>query len=100
MINWTTPIESLWQILRSTELSTGYMIRYNDTPDPKAKYGYRRKIQQPAGKGGIFELTEKQRLFSGEYTIEPEVWIGFRFTSQDNAVIDDVSLCLEENPKP
>ena len=73
------------------------MIRYNDTPDPKAKHGYRRIIHHPAGNGGTFALTQTPQLFSGEYTIEPNVWIGFRFANQGEAIIDDVSLHLESS---
>ncbi|MBQ7177945.1 MAG: DUF4838 domain-containing protein [Victivallales bacterium] len=72
-----------------------YMIRYNDTPDPKAKHGYRRTIHHPAGNGGTFTLTQSPQLFSGEYTIQPNEWIGFRFANQGEAIIDDVSLHLK-----
>ena len=71
-------------------------VRYTDTPDPKAKHGYRRKIHKstPADKAFFtYVLTEKPQLFSGEYTIKANEWVGFFLIAAD-AVVDDVSLRL------
>ena len=67
--------------------------RYTDTPDVKAKHGYRRTHHTPPGVGGSYDLTEKPQIFSGKYTIKANEWVGFAIHAAD-AVVDDVSLRL------
>ena len=71
-----------------------YMVfyRYTDTPDPKAKHGYRRKYHGNDS-AGVYTLTDKPQVFSGGYTIKPNEWAGIAFHASD-AVVDDVSLRL------
>ena len=71
-----------------------YFVRYTDTRDAKAKNGYTRKIHKnlPEDKASFaFTLTETPQVFSGEYTIKANEWVGIFFNSAD-AVLDDVSV--------
>ena len=68
-------------------------FRYTDTPDRKAKYGYRRK-HHGIDTAGVYPLTEKPRIYQGEYTIKPNEWIGFAFTGAPEAIVDDASIRL------
>ena len=59
----------------------------------KAKNGYRRTHHKELAKGGEYQLTDTQQIFSGEYTIAPNEWIGLELIAAD-ALIDDVSVLL------
>ena len=71
--------------------------RYRDTRDVKAKHGYRRTNLPTTG---FFkaELGTKQKLYSCEYTINANEWMGLRFTilgkKGDFALLDDVFVTL------
>ena len=67
--------------------------RYTDTPDPKAKNGYRRKYNG-ADTAGVYQLTEKPQIYQGEYMIKPNEWIAFAFTGAPEAIVDDASIRL------
>ncbi len=77
-----------------------YAVRYNDTKDARAKYGYRRKFfsTQQIHKA---VLSGKQKFYSCLYTINPDEWIALRFTvSGKNGsflTLDDVSVSKLEN---
>ena len=77
-----------------------YAVRYNDTKDAKAKYGYRRTFfsTQQFHKA---VLTGKQKLYSCEYTINPDEWIALRFTVSGGKtgflMLDDVAVSKQEN---
>ena len=66
--------------------------RYTDTADPKAKNRYRRKYHGN-DRAETFTLTKNPQVFSGEYTIKANEWVGIAFHAAD-AVVDDVSLRL------
>lgn len=72
-----------------------YAVRYNDTQDAKAKYGYRRKFfsTQQFYKAN---LSGKQTLHTCEYTINPDEWIALRFTVSgkkgSSLILDDVAV--------
>ena len=70
-------------------------FRYTDTTDPKAKNGYRRKYHGTETIAA-FPLTEQPKIFQGEYTIRSGEWIGFAFSADEEAVIDDASICLKQ----
>ena len=72
-----------------------YAVRYNDTKDAKARFGYRRTFFSTQ----LFHkaaLAEKQKLYSCEYTINPDEWIALRFTvsggKESFLVLDDVAV--------
>lgn len=77
-----------------------YAVRYNDTKDAKARFGYRRTFfsTQQFHKAA---LAEKQKLYSCEYTINPDEWIALRFTvsggKESFLVLDDVAVSKREN---
>ena len=64
----------------------------SETFRTKAKHGYRRKFNG-SDRRGSYTLTEKPQVFSGEYTIKANEWVGFGIHASD-AVVDDVSLRL------
>ncbi len=74
-------------------------LRYTDTPDPKEKHGYKRKIHQTEN-AGSFDLTPKTKVYSINYTIKPDEWVGLMFSyigkENTSALVDDVSLMLQE----
>ncbi|MBO4305335.1 MAG: DUF4838 domain-containing protein [Lentisphaeria bacterium] len=71
-----------------------YFVRYTDTRDPKAKNGYVRKIQKRVPEDTFsFTLAENPKVFSGEYTIRANEWVGL-FISGADAVVDDVFVRL------
>ncbi|MBP5183111.1 MAG: hypothetical protein J6331_08815 [Lentisphaeria bacterium] len=71
-----------------------YFVRYTDTRNPKAKNGYTRKIQKRVPEDMFtFTLAENPKLFSGEYTIKSNEWVGL-FISGADAVVDDVFVRL------
>ena len=83
-----------------------YVVRYNDTRNGKARYGYVRKIISTEE---IYKtvLSEKEKAYSCDYTIAPDEWIGLRFVlssgAEDSfAVLDDVSIARrgERNMNP
>ncbi|MBQ3340619.1 MAG: DUF4838 domain-containing protein [Kiritimatiellae bacterium] len=49
-------------------------FRYNDTTDPKAPHGYRRRQIQPSGSGGKFALSAEAKTFEGEYEVSGDEW--------------------------
>ena len=70
-------------------------MRYHDTKDGKAKHRYRRTVLPTE----IFYktvLTENQRLYSCEYIIRPDEWIGLRFAVSGDrnsfAILDNVAV--------
>ena len=69
--------------------------RYCDTRDVKAKHGYRRTNLPTTG---FFkaQLDKKQKLYTCEYTINANEWMGLRFTvpgkKGDFVLLDDVSV--------
>ena len=69
-----------------------YFHRYTNIPDPKAKSRFTHKYHGSV-KAKTFTLTEQPQVFSGEYTIAANEWIGFALYAGD-AVVDDVSLRL------
>lgn len=70
------------------------IFRYNDTKDPNAKNGYRRK-NMGTDFAGPYQLTETPQTFRGEYTVKADEWIGFGFLHPTGtAIIDDVSIQL------
>ena len=67
--------------------------RYTDTPDPKAKNKYTRKMHT-CPLIGSYQLKKTPQMFSGKYTIAANEWIAFAFESSDGAFVDDVSVRL------
>lgn len=72
-----------------------YAVRYNDTKDARAKYGYKRKFLSTQ----LFyqsELSDKQTFHTCSYTIDPDEWIALRFIvsggRESYLTLDDVSL--------
>ena len=74
-------------------------FRYTDTTDPKAENGYRRKYHGTETIG-TYPVTEQPKICQGEYTIRSGEWIGFAFSADDEAVVDDVSLRLIPASRP
>ena len=77
-----------------------YAVRYNDTRDGKAKYGYRRKFLSTQ----LFyqaALQENRKVYSCEYTINPDEWIALRFIVSGSKAsclcLDDVAVSMMDN---
>lgn len=76
------------------DLSVSF-LRYTDTPDPKAKYKYKRKIH-PTETAAKFKLDGTTRIYETSYTIKPNEWVGlmifFSGKKGSFAIVDDISL--------
>ena len=70
------------------------VLRYTDTPDAKAKHGYQRAVH-PTARLASFDLAEKPALFTATYTIPAGEWAGIMFSTDKNALLDDVAVTLE-----
>ena len=66
--------------------------RYSDTPNPKAKYGYERKFNPAAGKGGTFKLDGELKRCTGEYTVPAGEWNSIVLSSKDSVSVYSVTV--------
>ena len=72
-----------------------YAMRYSDTPNGKAQYRYTRKFIETQE---FFqtELAANGQVYSCEYTIKADEWIGLRFVATGTegswAMLDDISI--------
>ncbi len=67
---------------------------YSDTPDRKAKHGYRRKFL-PSTIVGEFKLDGKPAILQCEYTIPANQWAGLALSmAKGTAEVDDVSVTM------
>ncbi len=68
---------------------------YSDTPDRKAKHGYKRKFL-PSRKAGEFELKSTPGIYQCDYTINANEWSTLVFRAEKGtAEIDDVAVVLQ-----
>ena len=70
-----------------------YVLRYSDAHNPKTG-GYKRSFLPTAGLARV-DLTEEERLYTHEYEIAAEEWVGIGFHDEKGPVLlDDVAVKL------